>query len=233
MRRLASVIGVLFLLLCPQVVSAAHQLPDARVGDSYRFRVPCRGGIPPYTFFAKGLPDGLDLDPKTGAIYGKLNKEGRYSFVVGVKDREGKVIQDELQLLVRKGDRKPFTLYDWFKWLGFMILYIACSEASEALKRRESREMDKVLVDEKAKLKYDPAAKTWEIVGGTEETPAKVNQCRNRHILLRKYTWLAGMAAGVLFVLFVLKASWMGLGISVAAMMGLYFLFLQRRFSLK
>jgi len=63
-------------------------LPDATEGQAYSFKVEATGGREPYTWGAKNLPSGLDIDPSTGRIYGTpgTNTAGSYSVEIEVED---------------------------------------------------------------------------------------------------------------------------------------------------
>jgi hypothetical protein len=45
------------------------------------------GGVPPYTWSANGLPDGLTIDAPTGLIYGAPAVPGSFQLTVTVRDR--------------------------------------------------------------------------------------------------------------------------------------------------
>jgi LPXTG-motif cell wall-anchored protein len=66
-------------------------LPDAVVGQPYSFVLRAGGGIAPYTWTATGLPDGLSLDPTTGALTGTPTDAGRATITVTVTDSEDPV----------------------------------------------------------------------------------------------------------------------------------------------
>jgi putative Ig domain-containing protein len=68
-------------------------LPDGTVGVDYNRPVQASGGTPPLTWnIVAGsgtLPEGLNLDSKTGAISGKPKATGTSSFTVRVRDTGG------------------------------------------------------------------------------------------------------------------------------------------------
>lgn len=61
------------------------------VGHAYSSEVTVTGGTPPYTFavISGALPDGLSLDPSTGAITGTPTVANSFSFTIGVTDSDG------------------------------------------------------------------------------------------------------------------------------------------------
>lgn len=54
----------------PVVLITSGSLPNATIGKAYSLAVSATGGAAPLTFSATGLPDGLEIDPETGAISG-------------------------------------------------------------------------------------------------------------------------------------------------------------------
>jgi hypothetical protein len=76
------------LTISPAQLSIASptQLPDGTLGASYTYQMTAAGGIPPYTWSANGLPDGLSIDPNTGVIAGVVNAAGPPPFAVRVID---------------------------------------------------------------------------------------------------------------------------------------------------
>jgi len=87
-------------------------LPDARAKTPYKISLATAGGIEPYEWSILGgrLPEGVTLDPKTGALEGSPNEEGTYRFILKVlDDTEGQAqaVQQNLVLRVRKpSDRR-------------------------------------------------------------------------------------------------------------------------------
>jgi len=62
-------------------------LPAGQVGQAYSARIVVAGGVPPYSFILSGaLPDGLTLDPVTGAITGTPTKAQTSNFSVAISD---------------------------------------------------------------------------------------------------------------------------------------------------
>ena len=63
-------------------------LPDGEVGNQYTFTFEATGGKPSYKWLKVSgrLPLGLKLDKKSGGIYGRPKKAGKFSFKIQVKD---------------------------------------------------------------------------------------------------------------------------------------------------
>ena len=84
----ATSIKVLTLAVTPTqlTITSGTTLPDGILGTQYSQTISAKGGIPPYSWSANGLPDGLNLDPGTGAISGSLQAGGALVFTVRVTD---------------------------------------------------------------------------------------------------------------------------------------------------
>lgn len=67
-------------------ITTANQLPGGMVGTAISQTMTAVGGVPPYTWSANGLPDGLTIDASTGVISGKPTASGNLSFTVRVTD---------------------------------------------------------------------------------------------------------------------------------------------------
>ncbi|MBL7062025.1 MAG: hypothetical protein ISS54_04745 [Dehalococcoidia bacterium] len=76
-----------------------NQLPDATLGQDYRFKVDAKGGKAPVTISAQNLPDGLRMD-KRGWITGKPAKAENRMVKIIVKDKKGDVATKALILTV-------------------------------------------------------------------------------------------------------------------------------------
>ncbi|MDR2334964.1 MAG: Ig domain-containing protein [Burkholderiaceae bacterium] len=62
-------------------------LPDGQVGQAYIASIVVAGGVPPYSFTLTGdLPEGLTLNPTTGAITGTPTKAQTSTFSVTIED---------------------------------------------------------------------------------------------------------------------------------------------------
>jgi hypothetical protein len=69
-------------------VPVEHQtLPGGQVGQAYSASIVVAGGMPPYSFTLTGnLPEGLTLNPTTGAITGTPTKAQTSTFSVTIED---------------------------------------------------------------------------------------------------------------------------------------------------
>ncbi|MDR2333741.1 MAG: IPTL-CTERM sorting domain-containing protein [Burkholderiaceae bacterium] len=66
---------------------ANQTLPGGQVGQAYSASIVVAGGVPPYSFTLTGdLPDGLTLNPATGAITGTPTKAQTSTFSVTIED---------------------------------------------------------------------------------------------------------------------------------------------------
>lgn len=74
----------------PPLAITTTTLPDAQVGVSYSAQIDATGGQSPYKYsiVAGALPDGLSLDPASGAISGTPTTAavGTDGFTVAVDD---------------------------------------------------------------------------------------------------------------------------------------------------
>jgi hypothetical protein len=61
------------------VITTASPVPDAVQGKAYTFQLTASGGLPPYTWTASGLPDGLQIS-KDGKISGMPTNQGTVKF---------------------------------------------------------------------------------------------------------------------------------------------------------
>ena len=84
-----------------------------RPGRPFFFRIPASGDRP-MTFFAKGLPAGLKLDPETGFITGAVRKCGTWEATVGARNAKGEA-ERELKIVI--GDDIALTPpMGWSSW---------------------------------------------------------------------------------------------------------------------
>ncbi len=82
-------------------------LPDAKAESPYKISLAAAGGVEPYNWsiLSGKLPEGVTLNPKTGALEGSPNKEGTYRFILKLLDDtegEGQVVKQNLVLRVRE-----------------------------------------------------------------------------------------------------------------------------------
>ena len=68
------------------LITTSTNLPDGTIGVSYSVKMAAQGGTPPFTWSANGLPNGLSLDPSTGAISGAPLVGGPVTFTIQVTD---------------------------------------------------------------------------------------------------------------------------------------------------
>lgn len=85
----------------PQITAPA-ELPDAMVGEVYRFSLSAEGGQMPYSWSTDGTlpPDGLDLD-SSGVLSGIPTTPSRGGFVVMVTGGDGEVSRLSVTLVVQ------------------------------------------------------------------------------------------------------------------------------------
>jgi len=74
----------------PRINSA--KVFGVRPGAPFLFTIAATGDRP-MTFTAKGLPKGLQLDPKTGHITGSLKEKGEYVVTVRARNKPGTAVQ--------------------------------------------------------------------------------------------------------------------------------------------
>lgn len=98
----------------PKINSAS--VFGVRPGSPFQFRIPATGDRP-MTFQVTGLPQGLELDQKTGLITGKLAKAGTY--VIQLKAKNAKGIAEK-SLRISCGDKIALTpQMGWNSWNCF------------------------------------------------------------------------------------------------------------------
>jgi len=87
-----------------------------RPGRPFLFTVPATGAEP-VTFAASGLPDGLQLDEKTGRITGTIANTGEFKVTLTATNAEGK---DTKPLVIKIGDTICLTPpMGWNSWNCF------------------------------------------------------------------------------------------------------------------
>ena len=70
------------------VIVNTASLPAGQIGVAYNATVMATGGVPPYHWSAKGLPQGLSIDPSSGNITGTPQQAGTFSVVVSATDSD-------------------------------------------------------------------------------------------------------------------------------------------------
>jgi hypothetical protein len=87
--------------LCPTITVSPASLPNGQVTVAYSQTVTAAGGAGPYTFALAGsLPDGLALDPATGAVTGTPTATGITPFAVVATDSYGCAASRDYSLVV-------------------------------------------------------------------------------------------------------------------------------------
>ncbi|RYU90479.1 alpha-galactosidase [Mucilaginibacter terrigena] len=88
----------------------------ARPGNPFLYLVPA-SGQKPLTYMAKGLPNGLKLDAKTGIISGVVNQKGNYPVTITVKNSLGTSTK---KFTIKIGDLIGLTpALGWNSWNAF------------------------------------------------------------------------------------------------------------------
>ncbi len=87
-----------------------------RPNSPFEFRVPATGDRP-MIFSATGLPAGLEIDPKSGVITGKLCEPGTFEVTLGAENAKGK---DAKKLRIECGSKIALTPpMGWNSWNCF------------------------------------------------------------------------------------------------------------------
>lgn len=87
-----------------------------RPNSPFEFRVPATGDRP-MIFSATGLPAGLEIDPKSGVITGKLCEPGTFEVTLGAENAKGK---DVKKLRIECGNKIALTPpMGWNSWNCF------------------------------------------------------------------------------------------------------------------
>ena len=84
----------------PLSIATPRDLAPAVVGAPVSVQFEAAGGLPPYTWAANGLPDGLSLDAATGLLSGSPNTPGTLSFTVRVTDSARATVVDLFRIAV-------------------------------------------------------------------------------------------------------------------------------------
>lgn len=81
-------------------ITSSRDLSTSGFGDPLTRQLEASGGVPPYTWTANGLPDGLSIDSATGVISGTPATPGNFSFTVRVSDSVSTTAVDLFRLAV-------------------------------------------------------------------------------------------------------------------------------------
>lgn len=86
-------------------------LPNGAVGMQYSSTLQAGGGMSPYSWslISGSLPNGLSLDPSSGAITGTPATANTYSFTVQVTDANGQTANQQLSITVVPPGYAPMT----------------------------------------------------------------------------------------------------------------------------
>ena len=88
------------LTVVPALAITTTSLPSGTSGSSYSFTLAGRGGTPPYTWSASGLPPSLFVNPATGVISGAIQTSGTFLITVGLRDAASPPATAQFQLVV-------------------------------------------------------------------------------------------------------------------------------------
>ncbi|KQW78548.1 hypothetical protein ASD03_26050 [Ensifer sp. Root127] len=68
---------------------ASGSIPGGVAGVEYTRAVSVSGGTAPYSYSATGLPEGMDIEARTGTIHGLPTTPGNYTLVLTARDQNG------------------------------------------------------------------------------------------------------------------------------------------------
>jgi len=95
----------------PALAVATSALPEGVVGESYRAQLSAVGGVPPYSWTASGLPDGLSL-ATDGAISGISAVDGEFVVPVQVADACADTATAALLLTVQDPQKDGCSVFE-------------------------------------------------------------------------------------------------------------------------
>lgn len=112
-----STVGVNKYILTPKAPAVPRfnttELFGVRPGSPVIFRFGVSGDKP-MTFSAEGMPEGLTLNPANGALSGKIDKVGSYTFTVKARNAKGEAAQ---KFTLRVGSKMALTPpMGWNSW---------------------------------------------------------------------------------------------------------------------
>ncbi len=88
---------LLFTVIAPLAITTPA-LPFGVLGNSYSFTLSGRGGTPPYTWSASGLPASLSVNPASGVISGTIQTSGTFGVTVALRDSANATATAQYQL---------------------------------------------------------------------------------------------------------------------------------------
>ena len=90
-------------------LTIAASLPGATEGSSYTGNVKATGGLSPYNYAVVWgqMPQGVNLDAKSGSVSGTPTATGSFNFAVSVSDANGKSKEQSLQIAVANQPAAP------------------------------------------------------------------------------------------------------------------------------
>ncbi|RKY17032.1 MAG: hypothetical protein DRP63_04415, partial [Planctomycetota bacterium] len=97
-------------LVRPDILNDA--LPSAEVNSKYSVYIRVRGGLPPYTFSAQGLPPQLSIDQQTGRVQGTPSSAANFTFTVAVSDGFSPTSTVNKELTLSVNETTPIVFFD-------------------------------------------------------------------------------------------------------------------------
>jgi hypothetical protein len=94
----------------PLQLSADSASLSTTAGEPFSFSATASGGALPYAWSANGLPEGLEIDPNSGAISGVVRVPGSYLFTVRVTDAARSTMTEIYRLEVAAPSVPDLTL---------------------------------------------------------------------------------------------------------------------------
>ncbi len=89
-----------FLVEAKRLLLTLRDLPPAREGEPYHYRIEMEGGIAPLSYGAQGLPDGMNLNPETGQIDGSPEGYGEIFVDLWVESGDGQRVEQRFLLSI-------------------------------------------------------------------------------------------------------------------------------------
>jgi Putative Ig domain len=85
-------------------------LPSTTAGTAYSATLTGKGGTPPYTWSASGIPGGLSLNPATGVLSGVPQSGGTFVLSVTLQDAAKATANAQFQLVVATPPPPPVSI---------------------------------------------------------------------------------------------------------------------------